>query len=85
MMKAIALVLAVMTSACVIESGPDGPDDPGPGSSSSSSSSSYENTVHLECNGDVLVDKVFTSKASCEDFAANNTFYCAGIKLSVGC
>jgi hypothetical protein len=82
MMKAIAILVAVMTSACVIE--PADPD-PDPSSSSSSTTEEYENHVYLECNGSVLVDKTFTSKASCQDFAASNTFYCSGIKMPVSC
>lgn len=73
-MKAIAFLFAFVMTACVIESDPE----PEP-------NSSYENHVKLECNGSVLVDRVFTSQSTCEDFRANNEFYCGTIKLTFSC
>ena len=81
-MKTLTMLLAFALSACVIDNGdPEPPSGPG----SSSSSSTYENHVKLECNGNVLVDRTFTSKDSCESFRDGNTFYCAGVKLAISC
>jgi len=76
-MKSIAILLAFAVTGCVIESDPDPEPEP--------SSTSYENHVYLECNGSVVVDRTFTSKSSCEDFRANNEFYCGTVKLSFSC
>lgn len=46
---------------------------------------SYENQVRLTCNGNVLVDRTFTSRDACETFRDANTFECSGIELSVNC
>lgn len=45
----------------------------------------YSNHVKLECHGNVLVDRTFTSREECEDFRDNNSFSCGGIDLTISC
>ncbi|MBA3455873.1 MAG: hypothetical protein H0T42_22440 [Deltaproteobacteria bacterium] len=46
---------------------------------------SYENEVRLTCNGTVLLDRTFTSKAECEAHRAQSTYTCAGVALTITC
>ena len=78
-MKLAGLLVAALLSACVIET--DGTEDP----VESGGSETYSNHVKLECNGSVLIDRTFTSRTDCEDYRANNSFTCGGVKLTFSC
>jgi len=59
--------------------------DDGPGDQTDQTDETYKNVVNLVCNGQVLVDETFTSRADCEAFRAGRSFNCAGIELPFNC
>jgi len=81
-MKIAGLLIAALLTACVIETGPDEPE---PGGGGGSSTDEYSNHIKLECNGTVLIDRTFTSKAECEDFRSSHSYSCGPVPLSFSC
>jgi hypothetical protein len=45
----------------------------------------YRHRVTLTCNNQVLVDQLFTDRASCEQFASTHAYACNGLRLDVIC
>lgn len=92
-MKLLTIVLALSlfsTTACVVavdgeDDTPDWVDEDDSSGSDTNGGSSYSNRVKLECNGDVMVDRVFTDRAACQSFASSNEFYCGSIRLPISC
>ena len=74
--KLVSLVLALGLVGC---DGGDG-DDGGGGTDAA-----YSNKVTLTCNGSVLIDRTFTSKAECDAHKAQNSYMCSGIALTFSC
>jgi len=81
-MKIAGLLIAILMSACVIET--DDTDDPIEGGGGGSSET-YSNHVKLECNGTVLIDRTFTSKQECEDYRSSHSYSCGTIPLTFSC
>lgn len=76
-MKLGMLALVVGLVGCTSNGGgDDGPSSP---------DAAYSNHVMLTCNGSVLVDMTFTTKASCDAFKAQNSYMCSGIPLTFSC
>lgn len=76
---AASLVLALVLVGCPSTSGGG---EPG----SDDESREYENHVYFNCNGTVLVDRTFTSRAACESFADDfGVVYCGSTKFQVSC
>jgi hypothetical protein len=46
---------------------------------------SYSNRIHLECNGQLLVDQAFSSRDACTRFVASHVFKCSGLELPMSC
>ena len=55
------------------------------GGTVSQTHSSYRREIRLECNGEVLYDKVFTDKAACLAAERTTTLECMGHKMPFGC
>jgi hypothetical protein len=75
--KMLSLVLALGLVGC---DGGDGDDSGGGGTDAS-----YSNHVMLTCNGTVLIDMTFTTKAACDAHKAQNSYMCSGIALTINC
>ena len=45
----------------------------------------YSNNVRLTCNGSVLIDRTFTSRAECDAHKAASTYMCGGVALTFNC
>lgn len=58
-----------------------GGDDDGGGGTDAA----YSNKVTLTCNGNVLLDRTFTSKTECEAHRSSNTYMCSGVPLPISC
>ncbi len=71
----VSLVLALGLVGC------DGGGDDGGGGMDAA----YSNKVTLSCNGTVLLDRTFTSKAECDAHKAQNSYMCAGSALTISC
>ena len=39
----------------------------------------------IDTCGSVLIDRTFTARTECEDYRANNSFTCGGVKLTFSC
>ena len=73
-LKMLPLVLVLGLVGC-------GGDDDGGGSTDAA----YSNHIMLTCNGSVLLDMTFTTKAACDSHKAANTYMCGGIPLTISC
>lgn len=62
--------------------GCDGGGDDGGGGGTDAA---YSNKVTLTCNGTVLLDRTFTSKADCDAHKSQNSYMCSGIPLTISC
>ena len=72
--RMVSLVLALGLVGCGGDDGGGGGTDAG-----------YSNKVTLTCNGTVLLDRTFTSKAECDAHTAQNSYMCSGIALTISC
>jgi hypothetical protein len=75
--KMVSMVLALGLVGC--DGG--GGDDGGGGGTDAA----YSNKVMLTCNGTVLLDRTFTTKAECDAHKAQNSYMCSGIALTISC